>query len=272
MSSPGRYGVSEQLQSAGEAAPHVERIRLTGFSVVRRTADDAALRDLSNRVDALLTRQAAEAGGPQRLAEIGEHETARCCLAYDEAFLALATDPLALQVVGQLLGDYFVLMQQNAIVNHPSHEHTQRAYHRDLPYQHFVSSRPLAISALYCVDPFTTANGATVVVPASHKLEAFPSDGVAASLETAVEAPAGSFIVFDSMLFHRAGVNRSSSPRRGVNHVYSLPFIAQQISIPAMLNGRYADDPALARLLGYDSGTVTSPAAWWERRRARVRR
>ena len=62
-------------------------------------------------------------------------------------------------------------------------------------------------------------------------MEQFPSESVAAELDTAVSAEPGSFIVFDSMVFHRAGENRSGRPRRAVNQVFSVPIIAQQISL-----------------------------------------
>jgi ectoine hydroxylase-related dioxygenase (phytanoyl-CoA dioxygenase family) len=163
-----------------------------------------------------------------------------------------------------------VLMQQNGVINPPRQPHTQLAYHRDLPYQHFVSSRPLAVSALLCLDPFRLDNGATTVIPASHKVEAFPSAEVAAHLDTPVTAEAGSFIVFDAMLFHRAGSNQSDRPRRAVNHVYAVPIIAQQLSLPDALGGRYADDPTLAELLGYGVRPSTSVLQWRERRLERL--
>jgi hypothetical protein len=56
-----------------------------------------------------------------------------------------------------------------------------------------------------------------------------------------------------------------------VNHVYSVPVIAQQISLPAALEGRHADDPELARLLGYDVAPAPSDRAWRERRLRRQR-
>jgi ectoine hydroxylase-related dioxygenase (phytanoyl-CoA dioxygenase family) len=265
------YGIIEQTSAQTGRDLHVERVRFCGVTVVPSgyAADEIAY--LSRRIDALLVEQADRAGGVAALAEIGEHETLRCCLAHDEAFVRLASNPNVLDVCRQLLGDYIVLTQQNAIVNPPGRAHRQTACHRDLPYQHLVSSRPLAVSALFCVDPFTRENGATVVLPGTHKVEQFPTTTLAAEIEQAVEAPAGSFLVFDSMLFHRAGHNASSMPRRGVNHVYGRPFIGQQISLPDVLGGRYADDPALARLLGYETRPASSVDAWWESRRARRR-
>lgn len=271
MNPTSSYGIRERATSDAAADRHAERVRLVGYTIVDGgfTADE--VRRLSARIDALLERQASAAGGLDRLAEIGEQETARCCLAYDEAFLPLATNSAVNDVCRRLLGDYFVLMQQNAVVNPPGRAHTQTAYHRDLPYQHFVSSRPLAVSALFCVDPFTRQNGATVLIPGSHKVEQFPSDATMRDLEAPIEAPAGAYIVFDSMLFHRAGANTSAAVRRAVNQVYALPFIAQQISLPDVLDGRYSDDPGVARLLGYGSTPVRSVEEWWARRRARMR-
>lgn len=265
------YGIVERMSGGTDIDIHVERVRASGVTVVPGGYDADQISHLSRRIDELLAEQASRAGGVHVLAEIGEHETLRCCLAHEEAFVRLATNPQVLAVCRRLLGDYFVLTQQNAIVNPPGGAHHQTRCHRDLPYQHFVSSRPVAVSALFCVDPFTEENGATVILQGTHKIEQFPSAAIASELERPIEASAGSFLVFDSMVFHRAGHNRSARPRRAVNHVYGLPFIAQQISLPDVLGGRYAHDPDLARLFGYETRPAPSLEAWWESRRARLR-
>lgn len=268
---PSDYGVLERDQIDGELAVHAERIRVAGYSVVADafTAEEAA--QLGARLDAVLARQAEEFGGSARIAAIGDEGTARCPLAYDDAFLKPATHPTIVELCRMLIGQYIVLMQQNGVSNPSVDVHTQARYHRDLPYQHFTSSRPLAISALLCLDPFTEETGATTLIPGSHRLERFPSDQVAAALDTTVEANAGSYIVFDSMVFHRAGKNRSGRRRRGINHVFSIPLIAQQISIPAALQGRFADDPAMAPMLGYGAAASASVLAWREQRLARLK-
>ena len=264
------YGITERERPADEIARHAERIRLVGYTVLRGGLAAAEVSDLGERLERVLEHQVAEFGGAERMAAIGDALTVRSPLVYDEAFLRLATHPPLLALCRALLGDYVVLMQQNGVSNPPRQGHTQTAYHRDLPYQHFVSSRPLAVSALFCIDAFRPETGATTVLPGSHRVEAFPSEAVAASIDTAVVADAGSYIVFDSMLFHRAGANVTDRPRRAVNQVFSVPVIAQQISLPSALDGRYADDPALARLLGYESTPASSVLAWRERRLARA--
>ena len=248
-----------------------ERIRIAGYAVLPGGFSQEEIADFSGRLDRVMQRQVDEFGA-DRLAAVGDALTARCPLAYDEAFVSLAAHSEVLALCRELLGDYIILMQQNGVINPPHQQHTQLSYHRDLPYQHFVSSRPLAISALFCIDPFRPETGATTVIPASHRMEAFPSDQVAASLDASVTAEPGSFIVFDSMLFHRAGANRSDRPRRAVNQVYAVPIIAQQISLPDALPAKYAADPAMARLFGFDVAPARSVTDWRERRLARSKR
>ena len=264
------YGVTERDIAKEAIDLDVERVRRVGCTVIAGGFTDADMDDFSIRLDAVLEQQVAEFGR-DRLEAIGDRQTARCPLVYDEAFLRLAAHAGVLAIVHRLLGEYVVLMQQNGVFNAPSQDHTQRAYHRDLPYQHWVSSEPLAISALFCLDPFRLETGATTVLPGSHKFERFPSERLAAEIDMPVVADRGSFVVFDSMLFHRAGVNRTEGMRRAVNHVYTIPLIGQQISLPAALGGRYSDEPALARLLGYDNAPAPSVTGWRERRLRRTR-
>ena len=265
------YGVVERGNARGAVAQWAERVRLAGYVVVPSGFSPTEIADVSTRLDRVMERQIEEFGA-DRLATIGDALTARCPLAYDEAFVAVASHPGVLALARELLGEYIVLMQQNGVINPARQQHTQLSYHRDLPYQHFTSSRPLAVSALFCIDPFRAETGATTVIPGSHRMEAFPSEEVAASLDTSVTAEPGSFIVFDSMLFHRAGLNRSDRPRRAVNQVYSVPIIAQQISLVDALPPQYASDPALARLFGFEVSPARSVTAWRERRLARTRR
>jgi hypothetical protein len=266
--SPNAYGVTERAIAADDLALHVERITVTGYTVVPGGFSEPEVDDLGERLEAVLAAQVAAFGAGQ-LQAIGDSFTARCPLVDDDAFLRLAAHEGVLAIVRRLVGDYVVLMQQNGVINTPQQAHAQAAYHRDLPYQHFVSSRPLAISALFCLDPFRPETGATTMLPGSHRLETFPSDRLAAALETPVVADRGDVIVFDSMLFHRAGANRSGRVRRAVNHVYSIPLIAQQVSLPQALGGRHRSEPALARLLGYESSPAASVLDWRQRRLAR---
>ena len=44
-------------------------------------------------------------------------------------------------------------------------------------------------------------------------------------------AKAGSALVFNAMLFHRAGRNLSTHSRRTMTNIYTYPFIKQQLNL-----------------------------------------
>src|SRR6202035_4582772 len=139
------YGVRQTTELHSDADRYREEIMITGFTVVPDVVADSELEEARKRIDAVYAAQASEVGGEENLRKINDALVGRCLLAYDDYFLSFATSSVVHTVVGSLLGDYFTLLQQNAVINAPTDKHYQSAWHRDLAYQHFVSSKPLAI-------------------------------------------------------------------------------------------------------------------------------
>jgi ectoine hydroxylase-related dioxygenase (phytanoyl-CoA dioxygenase family) len=259
------YGRVNQAQSGDDVSAHVEELALEGYTVVSGLYDSEELEGWRRRVDAVYARQEAEFGAG-RLEGIGDKDVARAPLLYDFEFARMASHPRVTEIVRRILGDFFILNVQNAIINRPGTGHHQATWHRDLPYQNFVISRPIAISALLTLDEFSEATGGTQVLPFTHKTELLPSARYIEAHRVTAAAPAGSAIVFDAMLFHRAGSNRSQVMRRGVNHVYSTPIMKQNYDFPRALGERPGLDPALAQLLGYTCQVPADEKTWREQR------
>jgi ectoine hydroxylase-related dioxygenase (phytanoyl-CoA dioxygenase family) len=269
------FAVYEFTECNSEEEYRAEEIRILGYSVVPAVLGEDELRQAREKIDSIYRTQLEEVGGEEVVRRINDEHVARAPLAYDEFFLDVAASPQILAIVNQVLGGgYFQLHSQNGIINVPSlgQDQAAGAWHRDLNYQHFVSSRPLAASALFCIDDFSGVTGGTHVLPGSHKVEAFPSPAFTERRGVQIEAAAGSVIVFDSMMYHRTGLNTSAGPRRAINHMYTAPMIKQQLDLPVLLDGRYEDDPALRRLLGYESRPEESVKEFRLRRLARLDR
>jgi ectoine hydroxylase-related dioxygenase (phytanoyl-CoA dioxygenase family) len=266
------FGVKEYSSATSEVERAVEDIRITGDTVLSGVLSADELAVCRTKLHEVYARQVEEVGAEDRLHLIHDAYTARCPLAYDDFFLRVATHPRVLDVVAALLGDYYIIMLQNGLLNVPDVGNDQNAgqWHRDLNYQHFVSTRPLSISALFCIDRFSAESGGTMMLPGSHKHEPFPSEDYVRAHETPIDAEPGAVLVFDSMIYHRGGLNRTAEPRRAINHMYTLPLLRQQISVPKLLGGRYQDDPFLRRFLGYEIETPDSVRAFREERIARV--
>jgi len=250
------YGVLQRNIVGNDIDRTVEEIVNLGFSVIRSGLSKDKIQSLASKFD-FLHAQYLRTYGSKYLESIDEHNNIRLPLAFDRAFIGLATNKNVLHVVERLIAGKFILNQQNGIVNPAGKKYSQGAWHRDLPYQHFVSSHPIAISALYCVDDFTNENGATHILPASHKQASFPSDEYALKHFVQVPARAGSFIMMDSMTFHRGGPNNARAKRRAINHIYTIPHIKQLIDIRALL-GEKGMDASVQELLGYRYGLPRS--------------
>lgn len=265
------YGVTLQQKNISAIDFHLEELKIKGFTVLPDMLEKGLLETARVKLDAVYSEQAG-AFGEDRLNSINEKDLARMPFKYDEFFLDnVAANPRLIDFMKMVLGDYFILHLQNGIINKPAEVHHQSSWHRDLPYQNFVISKPIAIGALFCIDDFTEENGCTQVVPFTHKCETIPSAEYINANKVHAVAKAGSVIVFDAMLFHKAGYNASSQIRRGINNVYITPILKQQIDMPRALNGRYADDAFLRRFLGYDSAVAESDVAWRENRVTKVK-
>jgi ectoine hydroxylase-related dioxygenase (phytanoyl-CoA dioxygenase family) len=244
------YGANKTAWAQTKSDFHLEEYQNLGYTIIENVLEAEEIQHLKSELDRVYSIQEDDFGKP-KLKSINEEFLARALLVYSEVFLRLAAKSDIMQFVESILGNYYVLHLQNGIINMPSEEHHQSSWHRDLPYQNWVSSESIGCNVFYCLDAFSEETGGTIILPFSHKIPYLPSEVYLHKHGLQIQAPAGSAILFDSMLFHRAGYNRSSQIRRGVNHLYARAILKQQIDLPSALGGKYADDPFYHMLLGY---------------------
>jgi ectoine hydroxylase-related dioxygenase (phytanoyl-CoA dioxygenase family) len=256
------HGVYERTRNADVVDMHIEEIHRDGFSIVKGVLDEEEIAYTREALDRIYSRQMEEFGA-DNLRAIKDKYIVRSMLAYDDFFLQkIAINEKVLPVIKRLLGANISLSSQVGILSPPDDVLYQTAWHRELQYQHFTASRPIALQTLICVDSFNALTGGTFFVPGSHLHESFPSDEYIRKHEVQIVAAPGDVVVFNALTYHRAGVNRSPAVRRAINNLYTLPIIQQQINFSRMMNGRYKDDPFLAGLLGYRWETADSVLLW----------
>lgn len=90
----------------------------------------------------------------------------------------------------------------------------------------------LGASVIVAVEDFTAKNGATVVIPGSHRWGAErPEEHVGGScVHHKVVMPAGSCVVFDGSLWHHGGTNESNATRLALSPQYCQPWLRTQES------------------------------------------
>jgi hypothetical protein len=109
-------------------------------------------------------------------------------------------------------------------------------------------------NTIWAMTDFTADNGATRVIPGSHR---FADRREFGHNETEpAEMPAGSVLFYTGSLYHGGGANRSPDVRYGVNITYAVSWLRQEenqyLSVPPAI-ARELPEPLL-RLLGYARG------------------
>ncbi len=241
-------GINRTVLST-EMETHLENLAIKGYSLIPDVLSPEACRDYSERLDSLNERQNAQFG-EARLRQLNDYGVIRALLAGDDAFADLVTHPAVLPIVDQVVGPTAILHLQNGIVLESNLVHHQSKFHRDFA-KDFVAEKVLSLNAFWMLDPFDEETGGTWLVPHTHRVSQFPSDRYLQENAIQVVASPGSVLLFDSMLIHRAGHNRSGRLRRGINQQYTRPFIKQQIDLTQQLQGRVDIETRLGQLLGF---------------------
>ena len=251
------YGIKTTGEPHDSNGHIIEEIEINGFAIKEGMFGEAKCDEYVNRIEKVYETQEEEVGR-QKLATINELDMARMPFLYDDCFKEIFMHPDILDLVNAVLGQYFNLHLQNAIINRPSRDHHQTSWHRDLPYQEWTISKPIAMNAFVCLTDFTSENGGTLFLPHSHRFENFPSFKYIQEHETQPQAKKGAVIFFDSMVYHRAGINTSKTTRVGINNMYIAPILRQQIDIPRALGPLPNASPLERQILGYDHQTPSS--------------
>ena len=136
-------------------------------------------------------------------------------LACDERFVGLVDQPTVLAAVEAVLGPEVILGSMNARILRPGDP--VQPFHSDIPDQLRKGGSPVMMQAVWMLDPFTEDNGATRIVPGSHRADsATPPAGVDVKHWVAPTAPAGSVLLFNGQCWHGGGANQTDAVRRAV--------------------------------------------------------
>ena len=184
----------------------------------------------------------------------GKNFVMRLMMKYDSFFALLLQNKWFLEIIDSILGDTSVLHLQNGFILPSSSldekiNENEPAFHMDFP--RILNGYLCSINIFMLISPFTKDNGGTIVIPGSHQGK-INKEMIGKSEKLVINAPEGSFLVFDSTLVHAAGENYSSEDRVAINHQITKSYFKQQIDYCNALASDMEKFPLrVKQLLGY---------------------
>jgi ectoine hydroxylase-related dioxygenase (phytanoyl-CoA dioxygenase family) len=189
--------------------------------------------------------------------------TGRAMLEYDGAnqrvanllnrgrsFVELAQHPVSVALMEHVLGGGCLLSSLTANITGPGGD--AMMLHADQGGIPRPWNYPTVANVMWMIDDFTEENGATRVIPGSHKWDSFDPS---AEVETVpVLGKAGSLFAFEGRLIHGTGRNTTTDQRRfGILAYHCLVWCRPQENVFLSLDPQVLAEasPTLLQLLGY---------------------
>ncbi len=233
---------------------HIEAIERGGYTIIENVLKPDSVDAIGKRVREIEkktlgeTKRGTPVDGSSQLRTAG-------LLQLDPLFREIPILADVLPVVQGILGAECLLTSFSAIDVLPGKN--DQTIHSDdgtvpLPRPH----QPVVCTCMVAIDDFTAENGATRLLPGSHKTARVPDSGTdyrEVDGMIAVEMPAGSAVVVNGALLHQDADNESDASRLGLEVSYCAPWMRTFtnffLSIPQEEVMRYPQP--LRELLGY---------------------
>jgi ectoine hydroxylase-related dioxygenase (phytanoyl-CoA dioxygenase family) len=161
-------------------------------------------------------------------------------------------------------GKNFIVNSYGAVINKKNNTTYTKNMHKDV--RSFLGGKPIMLNLLVMLDDFTLENGATYLLSGSHKKDEKPDESYFYKKADRALGKAGSFLFFDSNIWHATGENKTQSSRKALTITFTLPFVKQQLDYPRALGydkTNYFSDN-LKQILGYKARVPASFDEWYQ--------
>lgn len=154
-----------------------------------------------------------------------------------DIFDVFYTHPRVLAAIEAVLGASYKLSSLNYRAAKPGHG-LQRLH---VDYGNSVPEGGYKVcNTLWLLDDFTESNGATRIVPGTHKLTQLPNEvldnpELPHPEEISIQAPAGSVFVFNSHVWHGGTTNHTNKYRRSIHSYFCTKDQPQQLDQKAYI-------------------------------------
>jgi len=268
------------LATSRDIEQRISSIDEVGYCII----NDALAPDVLSQVQTRLRNQArAERDAGVEFSNPGhlDNQWVNMLINKGEVFAGLVTHELASQVVSHALGPEFLLSCCDAQIKHAGSGfmplHTDQWW---MPQPSSPDAKPVrpagmirgdgdalepspversiggiaVVNIMWMVTDFTDDNGATLIVPSSHRSGLQPDSSVPHKIKTLrATGKAGTALIFDGRLWHAAGANETDRTRYAITCTFCGPQFRQLENYTRGLRPEVMEraSPEFLRLLGF---------------------
>ena len=229
---------------------HLQRIAEDGYTIL----PDAIEPGLLDEIDDALVKLEHDLGivPADNLFE-GLHTTrVYNLLIHGPTFQKVPVHPNVLPVVEGVLDPGLLISSLSSIAIGPG-EHAQPIHADDQLIPLTRPHVPIICNTMWAITDFTEENGATRLIPGSHKRDEPPNPLEPYDDTVAAVMPKGSVLVWVGSLWHGGGANKTDQRRVGIAMNYCAGYIRQQENQQLGLSPEKVQqfEPRLRQLVGY---------------------
>ncbi len=158
----------------------------------------------------------------------------------------------------------FILNSFGSLNSLPGKPNFSSIVHRDIRF--FSGDLNMMLNMLVMLDDFTAENGATLLLPGSHKIADKPEDEDFHKNAEKVLGKKGDILIFNSNVWHAAGHNSSEGSRRALTLTFSRSFVKQQMDYPRAIGFEKIETypEEIQQLVGYYSRVPVNLDEWYQ--------
>ena len=213
------------------------KLESEGYLSLGQLLSNTQVEEINQRLEELMLAEGEQAGselfdskyirhpkeaGADRLADLVNK---------GEVFDIFYTHPKVLASVEAILGMHYKLSSLNYRAAKPG-EGNQKLH---IDWKSGIAKGGYKVcNSIWLLDDFTKDNGATRIVPRTHKSSILPDEAMDDTSkshpdEIKIIAPAGSVFIFNSHVWHGGTTNRTSHPRRSIHSYFCTSDQPQQV-------------------------------------------
>lgn len=240
---------------------HLEEIGKNGWTIIDNLVTSELTGDLRVEID--LAYEECRSIQVKNGIEANTDGTVHHLLAFGGAFLFFLEKLYCHEILAGFFNAPYILNTYGGVINLPQKASYVANIHRDIRTFYNI---PMMMNMLVMLDDFTLENGATYLLSGSHAKDEKPTEETFYKCAERAVGKAGSILLFDSLLWHAAGINRTDRPRRALTLAFTRPFQKQQLDYPRLLGYDKTDSFSedLRQILGYNSRVPTSLDEWYQ--------